>query len=365
MPINAWIILFTIAAAQGYFLVAVLFSKKENRIPNRLLALFLMCMSLTLTEWLLHWTKLIQQVPGFVAVSVSLPLAYGPILFLFYQTTFQTKQLPKRWWLHFMPMALMIIILLPIYLRFVYRVPALVQSTFTVLRHPLFPIIMFSLMSFYCIWIAMRFRSFLIGNNELQRWHRLILGAYIGVVLTYILYRLLPNLEIQAPVWKYIIALALTIFIYLIAWLGYAQHQVLQGMPLAKALQPQKYRKSSLSESESKQLFQQITYLMENEKLYIDSELNLDVLSQKLNKTRHHISQVINEQSDRNFADFINGYRIKAAQELLASSSKKEKNVIEIAYEVGFNTKKAFNLAFKKMTSMTPTEFRQSQEKKV
>lgn len=358
---NFWILLFVIAASQGYFVALILLAKKENRIPNRLLGLFILLLAITLTEWLLWWTELIRQVPGMIALGVGLPLLYGPLLFLFYQVSFQS--ISRRWWVHLLPFGLLILLILPFYLRFFYKIPPLIEFATATLRHPVFPILMFSQMSFYGIWIAVRFRSFLKGKTTLLRWHRIILVAYWGILLAYVFYRLMPSLELKATEWKYLIALSITIFIYLIAWLGYVQPQVLLGLGLIEALSPKKYRKSSLTPEESKALYVQITKLMEVEALYTNSELGMDELSRQLNKTRHHVSQAINEHASRNFADFVNGYRIKAAQERLVSSSKKEKNVIEIAYEVGFNTKKAFNLAFKKRTGMTPSEYRQAHQK--
>lgn len=360
MKTDIWNILFTIAAAQGYFVATVLFTKKENRVPNRWLGVFVLLLALTLTEWLLWWTGWIQQVPGLMAISVAFPALYGPILLLFYQNSFQ--QNTKHRWLHFLPAVCIVLILLPFYLRFVYRVPWLIQGSSMILRHPLFPILLFSQMIGYGVWIWAQFNAKLKG--ELLRWHRIILGAYVGIILTYVVYRLIPTLELQMPVWKYLIALSLTGFIYLIAWLGYAQPQLLSGIPLSEALKLPKYRKSSLSATASSQLFVQITQLMETESLYQSSELDLETLSRKLQQTRHHVSQAINTHTGSNFADFINAYRIKAAQQLLATSTKQEKNVIEIAYEVGFNSKKAFNLAFKKESGMTPTEYRQLQQKK-
>lgn len=88
-------------------------------------------------------------------------------------------------------------------------------------------------------------------------------------------------------------------------------------------------------------------------------------IAQKLKAQRHHVSQAINEQAGKSFAEFVNAYRVKAAQELLATTSKQELNAIEVAYQVGFGTKNAFNLAFKKITGTTPTSYRQMQEKKV
>ena len=56
--------------------------------------------------------------------------------------------------------------------------------------------------------------------------------------------------------------------------------------------------------------------------------------------------------------DFVNEFRIKEAKSILKDPSKKEFTVLEILYEVGFNSKSSFNTAFKKHTGLTPTQFR-------
>jgi len=84
--------------------------------------------------------------------------------------------------------------------------------------------------------------------------------------------------------------------------------------------------------------------------------------NQKLAKTLavspHHLSQTINEQLNQNFIDFINAYRIEEAKRLLTDLAKKHYSILAVSEEVGFNSKSAFNTAFKRHASMTPSEFR-------
>jgi len=64
----------------------------------------------------------------------------------------------------------------------------------------------------------------------------------------------------------------------------------------------------------------------------------------------------------QNFYDFINRYRILEAKQLLTNPKDPKITVLEVLYEVGFNSKSSFNTLFKKYTGLTPTEFRKKQQ---
>jgi len=77
--------------------------------------------------------------------------------------------------------------------------------------------------------------------------------------------------------------------------------------------------------------------------------------------TPHILSQVINEQLSSNFNDFINSYRVEEAKKMLMNPEMKNFTIASIAYDSGFNTLSAFNVAFKKFTGITPPQFRSKQ----
>ncbi|MEL6535148.1 MAG: helix-turn-helix domain-containing protein [Bacteroidota bacterium] len=97
---------------------------------------------------------------------------------------------------------------------------------------------------------------------------------------------------------------------------------------------------------------------MDTEKPYLDPELTLQKLAGQVNMTEKEVSQLINQHSGKHFFDYINDYRISLAKGLLRD--KKELTVLEILYEVGFNSKSSFYTAFKKVAGTTPTAFRKS-----
>jgi ligand-binding sensor domain-containing protein/AraC-like DNA-binding protein len=112
------------------------------------------------------------------------------------------------------------------------------------------------------------------------------------------------------------------------------------------------------------QCIKKLTYLMEVENLYRSADLSLPLLAEKMSISTHLLSQILNEELNRSFADFINSYRIKEAQKILQSPGGAQKKMTVVALEVGFNTIVAFYNAFKKYTGMTPVQYRNKTQKK-
>jgi AraC-like DNA-binding protein len=83
-------------------------------------------------------------------------------------------------------------------------------------------------------------------------------------------------------------------------------------------------------------------------------------LSNQLGMKVRDLSILINHKLDQHFFDFVNQYRISKAMELLRDPQNTKMTVLEILYEVGFNSKSSFNTIFKKQTGQTPTQYRRT-----
>ncbi len=81
-------------------------------------------------------------------------------------------------------------------------------------------------------------------------------------------------------------------------------------------------------------------------------------LCNHLNISRRKISYVLNDVIQKNFYGVINEYRIKEAEELLLRDSLNQMKIEVLGEMVGFQSKSSFNACFKKVTGMTPSEFR-------
>ena len=97
---------------------------------------------------------------------------------------------------------------------------------------------------------------------------------------------------------------------------------------------------------------------MEVQEPYLDPSLSLYELAKGLELSSLELSVFLNKQLGKNFFDFINEYRINKAKEMLEDPGKNKFTILEILYDVGFNSKSSFNTAFKKNTGFTPTEYR-------
>ena len=198
-----------------------------------------------------------------------------------------------------------------------------------------------------------------------RKWSRTLLWLYTGFLLGNVTYYVLIRTPFFSIEWDYGISLSMTVFIYVVGYLGYRQPEIFAGELWPQAFLAPKYQNSSLTPSASRSLLERVQEYVEQEKPYLDNELRLSGLADQLEISIHHLSQVVNEQLGKSFSDFINEYRVEEAKRLLANPRYKERYVISIAYEAGFNNKTSFNKAFKAQTGLSPSQYRKEKLGKV
>jgi AraC-like DNA-binding protein len=102
--------------------------------------------------------------------------------------------------------------------------------------------------------------------------------------------------------------------------------------------------------------------LMEEQKIYKKEGLTIGELAGLMNEQEYRLRKFINGQLGfRNFNDFLNQYRINDACETLSNPAKVRKTILEIAYELGYQSIGPFNKAFKDLKGLTPTAYRKNQ----
>jgi AraC-like DNA-binding protein len=121
-----------------------------------------------------------------------------------------------------------------------------------------------------------------------------------------------------------------------------------------------KYKKSSLGEAEKEAILSAILKEMDKNKFFTNNLASLSGLAKKVNRSPHHVSQVINEKLHMSFFEMIAKYRIEESKDIIRKEKNTKITIEELAERVGYNSKSSFNTAFKKLTGQTPSEFRKN-----
>lgn len=131
-----------------------------------------------------------------------------------------------------------------------------------------------------------------------------------------------------------------------------------QLKPIVELISKQKYS-PAIDDEKNKQILALKEFMIEKEP-YLNSSLTIQDLAEQVKIPVKDLSALINLYMNKHFFDFINEYRIEKAKEILKDPSQKQLTILEILYQVGFNSKSSFSTSFKKHTGTTPTDFRKN-----
>ena len=162
----------------------------------------------------------------------------------------------------------------------------------------------------------------------------------------------------RPTLFKFSVTLFELFWIGLIAFYGLRQHPINVAVTDYEldSHQPQSsYKKSKLNLTQIQTIAQKLDQSMTENSLYIDPDLSLRQLSDQIGISENHISETFSRHFNKNFFDYVNGYRIAQACQQLNESNE---TILNIAMDVGFNSRSTFNTAFRKHTGTTPSQYR-------
>lgn len=126
-----------------------------------------------------------------------------------------------------------------------------------------------------------------------------------------------------------------------------------------KELDDEKYKGSSLKDDDRiKSIKNEVLDLMINHKAYLDPSLTVFKVGKELQVNSKYVSQVINQEFNKNFISFVNEYRVKEVQEMMTEAMYENLTLEGMALKAGFKSKSSFNIAFKKEVGLTPSQYR-------
>lgn len=131
---------------------------------------------------------------------------------------------------------------------------------------------------------------------------------------------------------------------------------------LRKQAEKIRYEKSKIKNLDLELILSRIRSLLTDEKIFCDEDLNLKSFARELEIGSYQLSQIINENFNKNFNAFINEYRIEEAKKILEDD--RDRTIVSVSCAVGFNSPATFYEWFYKITGISPSKFRKEIKEK-
>lgn len=358
----------------AFFLAFLLITKRNKSTADFILAGWLVSIALNLAGHYMLLTNQYTLYPSFIFFGFSLPLVYGPFLYLYIKRQTSPESFSWKYLLHFVPLVVCNLLFLSFYL-------APFEQRVEIFRHQgkeyetemlvkLYSIyisgIVYVILSF---WTLYRFRKNMVqqfSNTEKINFDWLLyLIIWITVIWGLVLFTEQVN----------IIYGAVTVFIVWLGYFGIKQVQVF-NQPMSVfgsspekmdfvfeseaepiAFVEKKYQKSTLTEESIDDIHSRLMFLLNEEKPFVNPNITLNELAAMLDVHPNYLSQVINSKEGKNFYELINEKRIEEFLNRISLPESRQFTLLSIAFECGFNSKTSFNRNFKKYTGVTPSEY--------
>ena len=382
-----FILLFSVF--QGLLLIfAIPIIQNNNREANKWLIFSIIISSLGILTYLLSNFQIITNIhPGLLLFSDLFYFLYGPFFYFYLvKLLYNVKSLPSRWYLHFVPFFIQIFAYLPvflknnklllseinnhdIYLENISNICGVLGLVWNVYYWNLFRLTIAS--------YKKEFQTNLSYDTNLNYLNVVLIIQFISIcfwaftLITIIVGKFYDtqNFEIIEGS-KDITWLALSFIPYFIGYFAIQQSETFKANSKSisifeDVLDDTILTNININQDDTPQenlapIIEQIESHMNVNKSFENPKISLNDLSAQLKIPSHVLSKIINDYFKQNFFDFINSYRVSEFKKMVVEPKNQHLTFLGLAYEVGFNSKTAFNRAFKKITNQTPREYFES-----
>lgn len=362
--------------AQAIFAAVLMLTKRPASIADKISAAWLFTMSYS---FIVNAIKIRYEITeGLWAMSVIPALTYSQYLFLYTKyISREYDKFQKRDYLHFLPVLGGIV-----YVTILYVGNGFMDfKTFASYSNQvLLPRTILGNAFIVCLWVYSISTLIRIKNYRKQianfysfesrkvnlNWLLLLTISFFIIYHIIILasfYHIRNEQLIYIEIFR---SGALLFFVYILSFGGLRQQQLVsEDKPIKintessfHETSSDRYKKSGLKDDQAEVYSKQLIDFMNQSEAWKDNELSVAKLSEQTDIPKYYITQILNENLQKNFYTFVNEYRTEYAKKLIKSPKYENWSLLAIAYECGFNSKSAFNNFFKKYTDMTPTEYK-------
>ncbi len=159
-------------------------------------------------------------------------------------------------------------------------------------------------------------------------------------------------MDVQNYRWRFF-NLFLAFVTYYLGFMGYRQ----DGLKVHESKTLLKNKEKRMQANKDGDIEIQLMYKLNNDLVYLDSDLTLKRLAAGLGVSSEALSAVINQKFEQSFRELINQFRINHFKSLVVDQSINTTSILTMALDSGFNSQASFYRAFKKFEGMSPKDY--------
>ncbi len=365
-------VFFFIGIAISSLLALLIFSKKSLSPSDKIFGAWQILLVLHFSLVYIRHSNIIYTYPHFIGTDTSFTLLYIPLIFFYSFSILSKKQNYRNYIIHLLPFLLVNIgLLFSFYFITGDEKLTLFLERFSGKKVYSFVDLLVLIQFFiYFPWLIISLKKY---NQKISKKHsktevvnsfwleKIIIGACLVIGINFVIYFFYLSTDfLSTTFFSKISIINICIFQATLGYLG-IKHTYIFSSNIENQKNPlTKYQKTGLNKGASEKYFKILTDHMENNKPYLDPDLNRNTLASEMGISSNHLSQIINQQTNQNFYAFVNEFRIKEAKTILQKKTSNQYTILAIANDSGFKSKSVFNELFKKHYGMTPSQFRKS-----
>ncbi len=358
------LILYSNGALNSLFTALIVITiSGANFKSNKYFSILLAVISLSYFYVLFLPAEVTTTIPYFFGGMHKSAFIFGPALYMYFMSIVRKRfRFDAKKMLHFLPFLIYTALMMPLYLSSNNEKITLYTKYMPYLRPVFFLIflhfISYMLYTFFFIRsngvvILKKFKNIeSVAINWFKYLSLMSLGTGCFCCIMYIFYL---TFNYSPLILNTVTDFILFLLLHILAYRGIRKIEILQYIP--GGVISGKYEKSGMSMLQAENYTEAVIQYVERERNYLNSELSLKILSSALSISEHHLSQVFSQFLKKTFSDYINGLRINEAK-VLIKNLPSDYPIVRIAFDAGFNSKSSFNLNFKRITGLTPSQFR-------
>lgn len=365
-----WSYLLSFGALNGAAVALLLLRSRTNQSANRVLAALLAVVVLRLVPYILGYAGYYDAYPWLSFAPFDLPLAIGPLLWL-YVVRLTSDALPRRWALHLVPALLHLIVY-----GIIFVTCSVPQKTW-IAQHIVDPWVAPAITVGALVglgvygWKALshlrayqRWLDGHLSNREEYRlvWLKVLLALFAGTGVVWLGFAAVDAVRSLTYYDEFPFYLFQAAVAWVLGLLAMRHAATVYPIPSPADDDPPDAAEPAAptpTGPDWRALGERYVAAIRANRWAHDPQLTLAGLAGRLGTNTTYLSRALNLGLGQSFNDCINGIRVEAVVAELGAGATRD--LVQLGFDAGFNSKASFQRAFRRHMQMTPSAYREAQ----